>query len=103
MKTNWLLPVGLVIQAVNKQEVKRTGKKIFLNIKVNAGIFYNKYHFNVSFYPRLKNVSMKAGWSVSVTHQSHKVSVKEFYKRSKKLPGIRGNCVSGASRDDRNT
>jgi hypothetical protein len=71
MKTNWLLPVGLVIQAVNKQEVKRTGKKIFLNIKVNTGIFYNIYYSNVSFYPRLKNVTKKAGWECELNSPKH--------------------------------
>jgi hypothetical protein len=36
MTINWLLPVGLVAQALNRQEVIRT-EKIFLNIKINAG------------------------------------------------------------------
>jgi hypothetical protein len=64
MKTNWLLPVGLVIQALNRQEAIRTGKKIFFNIKVNPGSFYNSCHFNVSFYLELKNVPMKPGMGV---------------------------------------
>jgi len=59
MKTNWLLPVGLVIQALNRQEAIRTGKKIFLNIKVNPGSFYNSRYFNASFYRGLKNVPIK--------------------------------------------
>jgi hypothetical protein len=59
MKTNWLLPVGLVMQALNRQEVIRTGKKIFLHIKVNTGGFCNSHHFNVSFYLKLKNVPVK--------------------------------------------
>jgi hypothetical protein len=58
MNINWLLPVGLVIQALNTQEVIRTGK-IFFNIKVNAGSFNNSRHFNVSFYLKLKKVFMK--------------------------------------------
>jgi hypothetical protein len=58
MNINWLLPVGLVIQALNTQEVIRTGK-IFFNIKVNAGSFNNSHHFNVSFYLELKKVFMK--------------------------------------------
>jgi hypothetical protein len=58
MTINWLLPVGLVAQALNRQEVIRT-EKIFLNIKINAGSFYNSRYFNVSFYLELKNVAMK--------------------------------------------
>jgi hypothetical protein len=60
MKTNWLLPVGLVIQALNRQEAIST-EKIFLNIKVNAGSLYNNGYFNVSYYLKLKNVPTRPG------------------------------------------
>jgi hypothetical protein len=64
MAMNWLLPVGLVAQALNRKEVIRTGKK-FLYIKVNTGICYNRHHFNASFYLKLKNVLMHPGYGFS--------------------------------------
>jgi hypothetical protein len=60
MKINWLLPVGLVAQALNRQEVIRT-ENFILNIKVYTGSFYNRRHFNVSFYLELKKVPMQPG------------------------------------------